>query len=158
MSSERLVRRYVAQVLQEWRFDQELYDLYKSRTQKTSVAVFDKQDALNILHTWLYEMDLLKNVDGELALDLGKMSEYSYEAMKAYSVTRYRGLINQYRRSKNPIESAKSALSFWLNNYYHSQIATGKIDRKQSRYGMSAQAAMKSSLEDDEKEKVEGAT
>ena len=128
-----VLRECVRQVINELRWDREMIDLFKEKIKKAKL--FQGNPAIDALHVWLWEANLIK-AEGDDVVLTDRLNAEEYEAMKLYAIARYRGLIRQYRRSKDPVQSALSALNFWIGNYYNSKIASGQVRRQLQRAGV----------------------
>lgn len=117
-------------VLNELRVNKEMMDLVKGQLGKSA-----QPTAIDVLHMFLLNAEIAHPVGNDLALDVDKITIQEYEAFKRYAISRYEGLKRQYRRSKNPEQSALSALNFWMSNYYDKQIGSGKVRRRLQRSG-----------------------
>jgi hypothetical protein len=125
---QQLLREYIREILNELRWDREMLDLFKGKMKTLSSVT-----PIDALHAWLWNAGLAEQHGNDLALNLDKISEEEYEAMKRYVIPRYQGLMRQYRRSKDPAQSAISALNYYIANYYNAQIASGLVKRRLHR-------------------------
>lgn len=121
----KLLREYVKEILNEIGWDQEMLDLYKEKMGKKNVP-----NALDALHMWMWNTGLLHEVGNDLALNLKEISQEEYESLKRYTVSRFEGLRRQYRRSKDPVQSALSAINYYLSSFYEKQIVGGRVRRR----------------------------
>lgn len=143
-----LLREYVGELLNELRWDKEMIDLYKMKTRPLSAA-----SPIDALHMWMLSADVAVRVGNDIALNPQKISQDEYEAMKRYVVPRYEGLLRQYRRSKDPAQSAISALTYYLANYYNTQIVSGRLKRRMQRPTRPMRAAPGSKSHDDNRQR-----
>lgn len=120
-----LLREYVREVLNEIRWDQEMLDLFNDKLVKRNMP-----SALDALHMWMWSTGLLHEKGNDLELDLSKVSPADYDALKRYTISRFEGLKRQYRRSKNPTQSALSAINYYLSNFYEKEIVAGRVRRR----------------------------